>query len=157
MRSCQDAEPAAERSGSGEGSIEDVCRGLQYFGRSAWADVVIVGRGGGSLEDLWTFNEEAVARAIAACSIPVVSAVGHETDVTIADFVADLRAPTPSAAAELVVPMREDLFERIAAARAKSTQALRYRKNDEHRQYKRRPHDICREMPRILEWPSLEQ
>jgi exodeoxyribonuclease VII large subunit len=111
----------------GEGAVEEVCRGIDFFSRTGWADLVIVGRGGGSLEDLWTFNEEAVARAIAACSIPVVSAVGHETDVTIADFVADLRAPTPSAAAELVVPMREDLFERIAAARAKSTQALRYR------------------------------
>ena len=88
----------------GEGSVEEVCRGIQFFSQSQWPDVVIVGRGGGSLEDLWTFNEEAVARAIAACSVPVVSAVGHETDVTIADFVADLRAPTPSAAAELVVP-----------------------------------------------------
>jgi exodeoxyribonuclease VII large subunit len=111
----------------GEGAVEEVCRGIDFFSRTGWADLVIVGRGGGSLEDLWTFNEEAVARAIAACSMPVVSAVGHETDVTIADFVADLRAPTPSAAAELVVPMREDLFERIAASRAKSTQALRYR------------------------------
>ncbi|HWB83709.1 MAG TPA: exodeoxyribonuclease VII large subunit [Bryobacteraceae bacterium] len=111
----------------GEGSVEDVCRGVEYFSRSRWADVVIVGRGGGSLEDLWTFNEEAVARAMAACSVPVISAVGHETDVTIADFVADLRAATPSAAAELVVPAMEDVLERIAAARAKSTQAMRYR------------------------------
>jgi exodeoxyribonuclease VII large subunit len=111
----------------GAGSVEEVVRGIEYFSRTAWADVVIVGRGGGSLEDLWTFNEEAVARAIAACSAPVVSAVGHETDVTIADFVADLRAPTPSAAAEMVVPTRDDLFDRISAARAKATQALRYR------------------------------
>jgi len=111
----------------GEGAVEQVVAGLAYFSKTKWAEVVIVARGGGSLEDLWTFNEEAVARAIAACTIPVVSAVGHETDVTIADFVADLRAPTPSAAAELVVLTREDLFERIAAARAKSTQALRYR------------------------------
>jgi exodeoxyribonuclease VII large subunit len=111
----------------GEGSAEEVCRGIQFFSGTSWADVVIVGRGGGSLEDLWTFNEEAVARAIAACSVPVVSAVGHETDVTIADFVADLRAPTPSAAAEMVVPLREDLLERVAAERAKAAQALRYR------------------------------
>ena len=111
----------------GEGSVEEVCRGIEYFSRTRWADVVIVGRGGGSLEDLWTFNEEAVARAIAACSVPVISAVGHETDVTIADFVADLRAPTPSAAAEMVVCTRDELIDRIAAARAKAAQALRYR------------------------------
>jgi exodeoxyribonuclease VII large subunit len=111
----------------GEGAVEEVCRGIEFFSRTKWADLVIVGRGGGSLEDLWTFNVEAVARAIAACSIPVVSAVGHETDVTIADFVADLRAPTPSAAAELVVPTHEDLLQRIAGCRAKGTQALRYR------------------------------
>ena len=111
----------------GEGSVEEVVRGIEYFSRTKWPDLVIVGRGGGSLEDLWTFNEEAVARAIAECAVPVVSAVGHETDVTIADFVADLRAATPSAAAELVVPTREDLLERIAAARSKATQGLRYR------------------------------
>jgi exodeoxyribonuclease VII large subunit len=111
----------------GEGSVEEVCRGIEYFSRTKWADVLIVGRGGGSLEDLWTFNEEAVARAIAACSIPVVSAVGHETDVTIADFVADLRAPTPSAAAEMVVCSREDLLDRVASVTARGVQALRYR------------------------------
>jgi len=111
----------------GEGSVEEVCRGIDYFSRTGWPELVIVGRGGGSLEDLWTFNEEAVARAIAASSVPIVSAVGHETDVTIADFVADLRAPTPSAAAQMVTPKREDLVSRIAAAEAKATQGVRYR------------------------------
>jgi exodeoxyribonuclease VII large subunit len=111
----------------GDGSVEEVCRGIDYFSRTKWADLVVVARGGGSLEDLWTFNEEAVARAIAACSVPVISAVGHETDVTIADFVADLRAPTPSAAAELATPTRQEVEERIQAARAQSVQALRYR------------------------------
>ncbi len=111
----------------GQGSVEEVCRGIDHFSRSNWAELVIVARGGGSLEDLWTFNEEAVARAIADCRVPVVSAVGHETDVTIADFVADLRAPTPSAAAELVVPAREDLIERASNARGKAVQAMRYR------------------------------
>jgi exodeoxyribonuclease VII large subunit len=111
----------------GDGSIEDICRGLEYFSRTKWAELVIVGRGGGSLEDLWTFNSESVARAIALSAVPVVSAVGHETDVTIADFVADLRAPTPSAAAEMVICTREELIDRISAARAKSTQAVRYR------------------------------
>ena len=111
----------------GEGSVEEVCRAIEWFSRSSWPDLLIVGRGGGSLEDLWTFNEEAVARAIAACAVPVVSAVGHETDVTIADFVADLRAPTPSAAAEMVVSTRQDLLERIQTCRTKATQAMRYR------------------------------
>ncbi len=111
----------------GEGSVEEVCRGIEYFSQSKWPDVLIVARGGGSLEDLWTFNEEAVARAIAACSVPVVSAVGHETDVTIADFVADLRAPTPSAAAELVVRQKEDVAAQLAAIESRLSQSLRYR------------------------------
>ncbi|MEO8595039.1 MAG: exodeoxyribonuclease VII large subunit [Candidatus Solibacter sp.] len=111
----------------GEGSVEEVVRGIEYFSRTKWPDVLIVGRGGGSLEDLWTFNEEAVARAIAVCAVPVISAVGHETDITIADFVADLRAPTPSAAAELVCCTREELLERIQAARGQAGQHLRYR------------------------------
>jgi len=111
----------------GEGSIEQVCAGLQHFSESAWPDVVILARGGGSLEDLWTFNEEAVARAIHASKVPVVSAIGHETDFTIADFVADLRAPTPSAAAELIICTKDSLFELIAAQDAKMLQSLRYR------------------------------
>ncbi len=111
----------------GEGSAGEVCRGIQYFSRSDWAELVIVARGGGSLEDLWTFNEEAVARAIVACSVPVVSAIGHETDVTIADFVADLRAPTPSAAAELIICTRQELLDGVAGCERKLTQSLRYR------------------------------
>jgi exodeoxyribonuclease VII large subunit len=111
----------------GEGSVEQVCRAINYFSESAWADVVILARGGGSLEDLWTFNEEAVARVISACKVPVVSAIGHETDFTISDFVADFRAPTPSAAAEIIVCTRQSLLEQIAVCRAKATQSMRYR------------------------------
>jgi exodeoxyribonuclease VII large subunit len=112
----------------GQGSVEEVCRGIQYFSKAKWADVIIVGRGGGSLEDLWTFNEEAVARTIAGSAVPVVSAIGHETDVTIADFVSDLRAATPSAAAELVVCITlSDVLNQISRARTKSLQAVRYR------------------------------
>jgi exodeoxyribonuclease VII large subunit len=111
----------------GEGSVDEVCRGIEYFSHTQWPDILIVGRGGGSLEDLWTFNEEAVARMIAGSTVPVVSAVGHETDVTIADFVADLRAPTPSAAAELIVCTREELLDRIEAGRHRAVQLLRYR------------------------------
>ncbi len=111
----------------GEGSIQQICAGLEHFSESGWADVVIVARGGGSLEDLWTFNEEAVARAIRASKVPVVSAIGHETDFTIADFVADLRAPTPSAAAELIICTKDSLLELLVAQNAKMLQALRYR------------------------------
>jgi exodeoxyribonuclease VII large subunit len=111
----------------GEGSIEEVCRGIQYFSASRWAEVVVVARGGGSLEDLWTFNEEAVARAIVGCSAPVISAIGHETDFTIADFVADLRAPTPSAAAEMIVCTRQEILERVDSLEHKMAQTLRYR------------------------------
>jgi len=111
----------------GPGSVEDIVRGLDYFGRTRWAEITVLARGGGSLEDLWTFNEEVVARAIAKSPIPVVSAIGHETDVTIADFVADLRAPTPSAAAEMIVCTRQEILDRIDGCRQQALRAMRYR------------------------------
>ena len=97
----------------GEGAALEIARGIRSLGHVEGVDVIIAGRGGGSIEDLWAFNEEIVARAIALCPVPVISAVGHETDVTIADFVADLRAPTPSAAAEMVVAAKDEFCSRI--------------------------------------------
>jgi len=98
----------------GEKAANSITRAIEYFNTRNDIDLIIVGRGGGSLEDLWAFNEEIVARAISASPIPVISAVGHEIDFTIADFVADVRAPTPSAAAELAVPEQAELEEQIA-------------------------------------------
>ena len=97
----------------GQAATADIVRAIDRAARHGLADVLIIGRGGGSLEDLWCFNEEAVARAIAACPLPTVSAVGHEVDVTIADFVADLRAPTPSAAAEKISPDQQDWLRQL--------------------------------------------
>jgi len=101
----------------GEGAAEEIAEAIQFMNRHQLCDVLIVGRGGGSLEDLWAFNELVVATAIHESHIPIVSAVGHETDITIADFVADVRAPTPSAAAEMVVASREELEERLLICR----------------------------------------
>jgi exodeoxyribonuclease VII large subunit len=97
----------------GDGAAREIAQGIADLNRFGEVDVIIVGRGGGSLEDLWAFNEEIVARAIAASKIPTVAAVGHEIDFTIADFVADLRAPTPTAAAELILPRKRDLREQL--------------------------------------------
>ncbi len=111
----------------GDGAALEIARGLRAVGRVPGVDVVIVARGGGSIEDLWAFNEEIVARAIALCPVPVISAVGHETDVTIADFVADLRAPTPSAAAEIVVSAKDEFVARIDRLRDRLRAAVRGR------------------------------
>lgn len=97
----------------GEEAPAQLIRAVELFSEHMAADVVIIGRGGGSAEDLWAFNDEGLARAIYACKTPVISAVGHETDTTLCDFVSDLRAPTPSAAAELAVPDRLELYENV--------------------------------------------
>ncbi len=119
----------------GNEAAGEIVEGIEYFNRHNLVDVLIVGRGGGSLEDLWPFNEETVARAIAASQIPVISAVGHETDFTIADFVADLRAPTPSAAAELVVHRREDFLAEIENRVRRMSQSFRLRLADARQQF----------------------
>ncbi len=102
----------------GDGAGEEVARAIGYLNEHKLCDVIIAGRGGGSIEDLWAFNEECVARAIFRSEIPVISAVGHEVDFTIADFVADMRAPTPSAAAEIAVPSTQELMSFIMSAKS---------------------------------------
>src|SRR5580692_4899353 len=111
----------------GEGAAEEIANALKYFNRKQLVDVILLARGGGSIEDLWAFNEEAVARAIAACAIPIVSGVGHETDFTIADFVADVRASTPSAAAEIVVKSRQEFQRHLLELEHKISSLVRYR------------------------------
>jgi len=122
----------------GEAAAGSIAAAVEYFNaqctmhNAQLVDVLIVGRGGGSIEDLWAFNEEIVARSIFASQIPVVSAVGHEIDFTIADFAADVRAPTPSAAAELVVPSREELYKYLTGMHGRLKRCMRL---DGHRQY----------------------
>lgn len=108
----------------GEGAAAEIAEAVRYMNTRSDIDVMIIGRGGGSLEDLWAFNEEIVARAIFASNIPAISAVGHEIDFTISDFVADRRAPTPSAAAEIVVPKKDDLAKLVGERRAQLLRAL---------------------------------
>lgn len=143
----------------GEGAAEDIANAIDEFNAFGQVDVLIVGRGGGSLEDLWAFNEEMVARAIARSKIPIISAVGHEVDFTICDFVADLRAPTPSAAAELVVKDKSDLSKFIRL----KTEKMSRRLTDKIANYQeklryirsgygfRRPADITRQFQQRLD------
>ena len=111
----------------GDGAAEEIVRALRFFNQRKLVDVLILARGGGSMEDLWSFNEEIVARAIFGSEIPIISGVGHETDFTIADFVADVRASTPSAAAQLVVQTRREFDKHIADLRAALAEQIRYR------------------------------
>jgi exodeoxyribonuclease VII large subunit len=112
----------------GEGAASDIARAIRLLNSRKEIDAIIVGRGGGSTEDLWCFNDEAVARAIYNSRVPVISAVGHETDFTIADLVADLRASTPSAAAEMVATARDEMCARIAGLSEDARKAVRYRR-----------------------------
>lgn len=108
----------------GAGAAQSVVRAIEYFNKENNVDTIIAGRGGGSIEDLWAFNEEITARAIFASKIPIISAVGHETDFTIADFVADLRAPTPSAAAEVAVPSSAEISNMLQNQKARLSEAV---------------------------------
>src|SRR5207247_3759755 len=111
----------------GESAGIEVTAGIRYFNKARNVDVIIVARGGGSAEDLAAFNHEGLARTVAGSQIPVISAVGHETDLTIIDFVADLRAPTPSAAAELVIRSLQEIEEQAESLRLRLARAMRYR------------------------------
>jgi exodeoxyribonuclease VII large subunit len=135
----------------GPGAAMEIVQGLQYFNRTKSVDVLILARGGGSLEDLWAFNEEILARAIFASLIPVITGVGHESDFTIADFVADLRAPTPSAAAEIVVKSRQEFEKHIADHQRRLIQQMQYRCSQWwHRVRDLQAHRGFRQLERLL-------
>ncbi len=143
----------------GEEAPEQIVRGIELLDRSGRVDVIVIGRGGGSIEELWAFNDERVVRAVAAAVTPIVSAVGHQTDFTLSDFAADLRAATPSQAAELVVPDRLELFRRLSSARRRLNQALRHRLIERRLRLERclqsslfrRPQELLRDRSQLLD------
>ena len=143
----------------GEEAPEQIVRGIELLDRSGRVDVIVIGRGGGSIEELWAFNDERVVRAVAAAVTPLVSAVGHQTDFTLSDFAADLRAATPSQAAELVVPDRLELLRRLSSARRRLNQALRHRLIERRLRLERclqsslfrRPQELLRDRSQLLD------
>ncbi|WP_147533904.1 exodeoxyribonuclease VII large subunit [Bacillus marasmi] len=141
----------------GEQAAPSVAKAIEKANTIGAIDVLIVGRGGGSIEELWAFNEEVVARAIFTSNIPIISAVGHETDFTIADFVADLRAPTPTAAAELAVPHIDDLLERILNRKARMLRAMKEKMNAQRLRLTRINRSYAFRYPHKLYEQKLEQ
>lgn len=141
----------------GERAAPSIVRAIEQANFYDKYDVLIVGRGGGSIEDLWAFNEEAVARAIFSSKIPVISAVGHETDTTIADFVADRRAPTPTAAAEMAVPAREDLMERVLDRKRALYRSFSYQIKHEQKRLSTLEHSYPLQYPERLYRPFIEK
>lgn len=141
----------------GPQAAPSIVKSIERANQNNDMDVLIVGRGGGSIEDLWAFNEEVVARAIANSRVPIISAIGHETDTTIADFVSDLRAPTPTAAAEMAVPSKENLMQNILSFESASLHFITKRITDEKNRYKRAMESPIMATPEKLYRPFIER